>query len=99
MTEATSGPREPDGSEPARTGSAGAAESSGDLAARAPRDPGESDRLTQQQLDERDARFSRPRKPQGPPLGPGAAPAARGGPPRSTDEVPETPPPSVGSPP
>jgi len=88
--------REPDGQEPAQEASAGDARQSGPAATREAIASPEPYRLSEEELDERDRRFTGPRKPQGPPLedGQGRGAAAAETP---AAEVAETPPPEVTS--
>jgi hypothetical protein len=86
--------REPDGQEPAEEASAGDPRASGPAATREALASEEPFRLSEEELEERERGFTRPRKPQGPPLEgegePGAAAEEPG-----EEEVEETPPPEA----
>lgn len=90
MSEPSAGTRRPDGEEPVQQAQAGQARESGPEATLEALESPASFRLGIGELDERDERFSRPRKEQGPPLAEPdeaePAPFAEG-----ADETPETP--------
>ena len=85
--------REPDGQEPAAESSAGDPRASGPEATREAMASAEAYRLSEQELDERDAGFTGPRKAQGPSLEEGEGPARAEA--EAAEEVEETPPPEV----
>lgn len=95
MSESGVEAREPDGVEEAVESSAGEARSSGPEATRESMRSPAPFRLGEDELDERDERFSQPRKAQGPPLEDTTTPERMGAPQDDTSEdaVTETTPP------